>query len=248
MDWSFQIYSARKFGPLEHVLETVASAGYRQIEGVASLYQDPPGLRALLDRFDLTMPTGHFSLDMLDRSPEQAFAVAESLGIGTMICPHVAPPLRPEDRAGWERFAGLLGDIGAACKSRGFEFAWHNHDFEIAPTQDGTTPQEIILETAPDIGWEIDVAWIVRGGGDPRKWIDAYGDRIVAVHVKDIAERGTAADEDGWADVGHGTMGWAELIPVLREKTRAHTYVMEHDNPSDFARFAARSLDYVSRL
>ena len=61
----------------------------------------------------------------------------------------------------------------------------------------------------PSIGWEMDVAWVIRGGADPLKWIDEYGQRITAVHVKDIAPAGENANEDGWADVGHGTVDWA---------------------------------------
>ena len=44
----------------------------------------------------------------------------------------------------------------------------------------GTAPMgprrmEHILAAAPDIGWEIDVAWVVRGGDDPLPWIEKRG-------------------------------------------------------------------------
>ena len=38
---------------------------------------------------------------------------------------------------------------------------------------------------------------------------------ITSVHVKDIA-RGRELDEDGWADVGHGTVDWKGLIAALQ--------------------------------
>ena len=65
----------------------------------------------------------------------------------------------------------------------------------------------------------MDVAWIVRGGADPLPWIEQHGQRIVAVHVKDIAKPGEGKDEDGWSDVGHGTIDWAGLLKALRAKT-----------------------------
>ena len=49
---------------------------------------------------------------------------------------------------------------------------------------------------------------MIRGGADPLEWMRPYGNRITAVHVKDIAPAGESADEDGWADVGHGTVDW----------------------------------------
>ena len=52
------------------------------------------------------------------------------------------------------------------------------------------------------------------------------------------------ADEDGWADVGHGTMDWAALMGAARQ-TSAQYFVMEHDNPSDHMRFASRALASV---
>ena len=62
--------------------------------------------------------------------------------------------------------------------------------------------------------------------------------------MKDIAPAGENADEDGWADVGHGVIDWPGLYGQLR-KTPATCYVMEHDKPNDVARFARRSLATV---
>ena len=60
-----------------------------------------------------------------------------------------------------------------------------------------------------------------------------------------MAIPGEGLDEDGWADVGHGTIDWAGLIKALRAKTPAKYYVMEQDNPNDIERFASRSLASV---
>ena len=38
------------------------------------------------------------------------------------------------------------------------------------------------------------------------------------MHVKDIAPAGEAADEDGWADLGAGTVDWAGLIGALKAR------------------------------
>ena len=242
MNWSFQLYSARKFQPWEDVLRTVAEAGYTQVEGFGGLYDDPPALRAALDHNGLSMPTGHFSLDMLEGDFPTARRIAGMLGIGTLICPHLAADLRPADEAGWRGFAARLTAVHESCRRAGLRFAWHNHDFEFRPTADGAVPMRTILDAAPEIGWEIDVAWVVRGGADPLSWIDEYASRIVAAHVKDIARPGERQDEDGWEDVGHGVMDWPGLLKALRDKTPAKVFVMEHDNPSDAARFARRSI------
>jgi sugar phosphate isomerase/epimerase len=59
--------------------------------------------------------------------------------------------------------------------------------------------------------------------------------------VKDIAPAGENKDEDGWADLGHGTVPWPKLIKALAG-TKAKHYVLEHDNPSDIDRLITRSI------
>lgn len=242
MDWSFQLYSARNFQPWPDVLKALGELGYRNVEGFGGIYADPAALRAELDRNGLAMPSGHLSVDQLEGDLDGALATARTLGIRLIACPFIAAEQRPADAAGWHGFGERLAGIGARVAEAGYGFAWHNHDFEFKPLPDGSVPMTHILEAAPKIGWEMDVAWVIRGGADPLPWIERYGDRIVAVHVKDIARPGHGLDEDGWSDVGHGTVDWKGLIAALRDKTKAGLLIMEHDNPNDFRRFASRSL------
>lgn len=245
MNWSFQLYSARNFQPWEGVLETLGKVGYTQVEGFGGVYDDPKAFRAELDKNGLAMPTGHFSIDALENDFDGVRKIADTLGITLLICPFLMPDQRPSDAAGWRGFGERLAKVDDAAKKASYGFAWHNHDFEFKKLADGSVPQELILAAAPDIGWEIDVAWVVRGGDDPLAWIDKYGKRISAVHVKDMAKPGEGLDEDGWSDVGHGTIDWAGLIKVLRAKSGAQYYVMEQDNPNDIERFARRSIAAV---
>lgn len=249
MNWSFQLYSARNADQRwEKILEMVAGAGYSAVEGFGSVYDDPAGFRRALDRNGLSMPTGHFALDHLEKDFDGACRTAEALDVRIIICPYLMPEQRPADAAGWRAFGERLATIGEKAKAAGYGFAWHNHDFEFRTLADGAVPLEIILDAAPGIGWEIDVAWVIRGGADPLRWIGRDGKRIVAVHVKDIAPAGQNADEDGWADVGRGTVDWKTIMKALTGKTPARVFVMEHDKPSDAARFARRSIEAANRF
>jgi len=241
-DWSFQLYSARNHPPLSNTLQLLAELGYTQVEGFGGLYDQAAVLRQDLDRHGLTMPTGHFGLAMLE-DPDQALPIIETLGVKTVICPHLAAEQRPSDAAGWKQMAETLNEVGKPYQAAGLGFGWHNHDFEFVALENGQTPMEILLENS-ELGWEMDLAWVVRGKADPAEWIQRYGDRLCAVHVKDIAPAGENIDEDGWADVGHGVIDWPSLYGQLRQTT-ATWYVMEHDKPNDVARFARRSLATV---
>ncbi len=242
----FQLYCARNFPPLSEILKKVAAAGYTEVEGYGGIYatMDELSLKRLrndLDANGLAMPTGHFGLDLLEKEPEQALLIARSLGIEAIYCPHLMPDQRPTDAAGWRAFGERLQEVGKRYRDAGYTFGWHNHDFEFKILADGTTPQQQILEGGPDLAWEADIAWLIRGGADPFAWIEKYGNRITAVHVKDIAPAGENTDEDGWADVGHGTVDWKALMAALR-KTPARHYVLEHDNPKDVDRLLTRSI------
>ncbi|KQZ80924.1 xylose isomerase [Mesorhizobium sp. Root157] len=243
MAWSFQLYSARNFQPWDKVLDLLGGLGYREVEGYGGVYDEPSSFRSALDRNGLAMPSGHFGIEALEGDFDGVRAIADTLGIRLLICPYLEAGQRPTDATGWHAFGERLAKVGETAKRHGYDFAWHNHEFEFTPLADGSAPMQHILAAAPGMGWEMDVAWVARGGIDPLPWIARHGARIVAVHVKDMAGPGKGLDEDGWADVGHGTLGWPSLFAALRSGTKARHYVMEQDNPNDIGRFARRSIE-----
>ena len=242
---SFQLYSARNFPPPDDQFATLAALGYRQVEPYGGLLDDSEALAAALAAHGLSAPSSHVGLATLQSDPAGTAAVAKRLGTTLLIVPAIEPEERRKDADGWRDFGRTLGRLQAALGEHGIRLAWHNHDFEFERTADGLVPLALIFEGAPDLLWEADIGWIVRAGEDPAEWIDRYGDRIVAFHIKDIAPAGEAADEDGWADVGRGVIDWQALLPAMRA-TKAELFVLEHDNPSDFKRFATRSREAVA--
>lgn len=247
MEFSFQLYGARNFPPVIGILPKLKELGYTQVEGYGGLYADVPDLADALKASGMTMPSGHFGLDDL-RDTSTTMKLAEKLGVKLVLCPAVPGSERVKPDSGWKELADELAGLAEIYNKAGFEFGWHNHDFEFAPTETGKMPIELLLDGAPNIVWQSDIAWVVKGGQDPLKWIDRYADRIAAVHLKDIAAEGECLDEDGWADVGHGTMDWPALMQAILTKTKCKYFVVEHDNPKDAARSAARSIEAARKL
>jgi sugar phosphate isomerase/epimerase len=242
---SFQLYSARKFPPLEQQLEALAVIGYDAVEPYGAVYeQDPAGFRTKVDTAGLTCPSAHIPLAALDSNRPRAIEVARTLGLHTAVVPYLQPAERPRDTAGWKAIGERLAEHASAFAAAGMKLAWHNHDFEYEPLPDGSRPLEHLL--APGVAWEADIGWIERAGAEPRHALLEHSDRIAAFHVKDVAPSGIYA-EDGWADVGTGRIDWRALWPAMASAP-ARLLVCEHDNPSDWQRFARRSYDYLSRL
>ena len=245
MDFSYQLYSARNEASLDDTLKTLKQLGYAQVEGWGGQFADPAALAASLKNAGLVMPTAHMGFAQLVDT-DAALKIADTVGINTVYCP--APPSADyrEGTGNWQKFADDLGRIATAFKAAGKGFGYHNHHWEFVKLPNGKTPIELLI-ASPDVQWEMDLAWVVKAGEDPIAWMNKLGSRITAIHVKDIAPAGEKADEDGWADVGTGTLDWKQLLADAKAKTKAVYFVMEHDKPSDAIRFARQSIDSVKK-
>ncbi len=244
---SFQLYSARKFGAWEPIIEHLAKCGYSEVEGFGGIYDEPEKLRELLDKNGLSMPTGHFfPLDMFEKEKKRVLKVARALNMRSLYCPFIAPDQRPKTGTGWKAWGKRLGEVGKWMRDEGYGFGWHNHDFEFIKLKDGSTPHERIFEGGPMLDWECDIAWVAFAKQNPVKWIKAYGDRITSVHIKDNAPKGENLDQHGQTDVGSGTIDWKPVFANLKN-TRCMNYIVEHDDPKDFKSFAKRSFDFISK-
>jgi sugar phosphate isomerase/epimerase len=249
-DFSYQLYSSRNFPPLADTLAMLKRLGYTAVEGYGALYADAAKveeLKAHLGESGLRMPTGHFGLDQLEKEPERVLDIAKAVGIETIYCPFLVPDQRPTTGAGYVEFGKRLQEAGKPYRDAGLGFGWHNHAFEFEKLPDGAIPQVAIFEGGPDLEWEADLAWVIKGGADPFEWVKTFGKRLTAVHLKDIAPAGENADEDGWADLGQGTVDWKGLMAALKG-TGCKYFVMEHDNPKDAGRFASRSIEAAQKL
>jgi sugar phosphate isomerase/epimerase len=242
---SFQLYSARTLEPPEAQFELLAGLGYKQVEPYGGLLNDPQALKHQLERHSLSAPSAHVGLDRLRADPVAAVRLCRELGIETIYAPAPPPGERDGSEAEWSALGRELDRIGKIVTAEGLKFGWHNHHWEYGRAADGRRFIHIMLEQAPEILWQADLAWVVRGGADPVAELKRYAGRIEAVHVKDIAPVGQCADEDGWADPGHGVLDWSTLVPVLKE-IGVTQLVAEHDKPNDVARFARRAFATVA--
>ncbi|MBL8590096.1 MAG: sugar phosphate isomerase/epimerase [Methylobacteriaceae bacterium] len=242
---SFQLYSARGLQPLEKQFELLASLGYKMVELFGGLYADPAKLRSLLDTHGMTAPTAHVGFDRLRADVKAAIALCKSLGVKTMLAPAPLMGERDGDEAHWRKLGKELAGYHKIVTGEGLSFGWHNHHWEYGKTASGKTFLDCLFEEAPGLLWEADLAWIVRGGADPVAELGKRKDQLIAVHIKDLAAAGQNADEDGWADPGHGVMDWTRLLAAIKATT-AEVYAVEHDKPNDVARFARRARDTVA--
>lgn len=223
------------------LLAELPALGITSVEGYGGVYGDASAYRAAMDANGVTMPSGHMALEDIEADFDGTIRLAETLGIRRVFAPYLAESDRPDTAEGWADLGRRLNAAGKKYADHGITFGWHNHDFEFVALPDGSTPMDVLLDAAPDIAWEADLAWIVRGGRDPLDYVARYGNRLSAIHVKDIAPSGTNEDEDGWSDLGAGIMDWAALLQACRAASSDLIYALEHDKPADPVGYARRS-------
>ncbi|MBX2805683.1 MAG: sugar phosphate isomerase/epimerase [Hyphomicrobiales bacterium] len=243
---SIQLYSLRDYGDFERQLATLAEIGFKRVELIGGHLQNASDTRAKLDAHGMTAPTGHISMADLQDRIDWVIEQAKTIGLVELYMPAVPDNQRVAPADAWRKIGVDLGNLAQKMHDAGLNLGYHNHDWELKAYEDGTTPLQHLFEGAEGspLTFEVDAAWLVRGNADPVEWMEKHKDRMTAVHVKDIAPNGENRDEDGWADIGSGTMDW----PALWRKSLdlgAKWMVLEHDKPKDPVGFARNSRAYL---
>jgi sugar phosphate isomerase/epimerase len=242
-DLSFQMFSSRSAATLEEQLQLLSGLGYTDVQpfffGVPEDMAALDDYVALLNKYKLTAKSGHFTFEVFDHSPDLVAEIAKKFGMWLVVIPWINPEDRPATVEGWQAIGARLANYTNEMKARGLTFAYHNHEFEMAPLADGSYPIEHLLGDI--VPFEPDLAWIVVGDADPLFWLSKYAGRIPAVHVKDVAPAGEALDEKGFSDLGHGKLDWQSLWDASVQ-AGSQLMIVEHDLPSDWQRFARRSI------
>jgi sugar phosphate isomerase/epimerase len=245
---SIQLYSLRHYGDLESQLAGLAKIGFRRVEITGGHLENAADTRSRLGAYGISAPTGHVTMAMLRERLDWVAEQAHIIGMEELYMPALPDTERTMAPDGWRRAGAELGWMAARLKAHGLALGYHNHDWELKPFPDGSTPLAHFFAGADGspLTFEADLAWILRGGADPLETITPLKERLTAVHVKDVAAPGDKLDEDGWAYIGEGTMDWPDLWRKSLE-LGAKWMILEHDKPNEPLGFAEVSRNYLLR-
>jgi sugar phosphate isomerase/epimerase len=240
-----QLYTVRDLmkADLPGTLRRVAQIGYKEVEFAGYFGRSPSQIRALLKQNGLTSPSSHIGLDILEKDPVSAFADAKAIGHQWATVPYI-PEERRKTVDDWNRIIDLLNRLGPQAKAAGLRLAYHNHDFEIRPVN-GVRPLDMMLDkTDPSlVDFEMDLYWVVFGGGDPMDFFNRHPKRFAMVHVKDSA----GPPDNKMVDVGKGTIEFPRIF-AQSDKAGIKHYFVEHDQPADPIATIRNSYQYLHAL
>jgi sugar phosphate isomerase/epimerase len=240
-----QLYSVRDLmkADLPGTLRKVAQIGYKEVEFAGYFGRSPAQIKALLKQNGLTSPSSHIGLDILEKDSVRAFADAKSIGHSWVTMPYI-PEERRKTMDDWNKIIDLLNQLGPQAKAAGLRLAYHNHDFEIRPVN-GVRPLDMMLDkTDPSlVDFEMDLYWVVFGGGDPLDFFARHPHRFAMVHVKDSS----GPPDNKIVDVGKGTIDFKKIFDQS-DKAGIKHYFVEHDQPADPIATIRDSYNYLHAL
>jgi len=239
-----QLYTVRDAldGDPDATLRRVAGIGYREVELAGLPGVTARAMRASLQRYGLGVPSMHASYDRLRGDFAAVVEEARILGATYLVCPSVDAVERgtADD---WKSVCRTLNGIGRTARHQGLVLAYHNHDFEFVPFGDGTTPFRLLMtETDPrDVKIELDVYWVAKAGLDPVQHLKTGEDRIVLMHLKDLAPDGSTVE------VGGGVLDFEQIMRTALLVGTKHFFV-EQDTSADPLSSIGTSLRFLERL
>ncbi|WP_141455237.1 sugar phosphate isomerase/epimerase [Pseudoxanthomonas sp. z9] len=239
-----QMYTLRNVATLDEQLKIVHDAGVHAVETVGTQDVTAAELKQLLDKYAIKAVSTHVQLADLRKDLDGVVAFNQTLGNTHLVVPYLGDKERPTDAAGWTTLGKELGEIASKVQARGMTLAYHNHDFELVDFG-GKTGLELLFDAAgPALKSELDLAWVARAGYDPAAMLGKFSGRVFAVHAKDNAPKGEAADEGGFAALGQGVLDWKTILPAAA-KAGVQWYIIEHDQPRDPAAVVKAGADYL---
>jgi sugar phosphate isomerase/epimerase len=245
MKMAIQLYSLREVGDFRAQLALARRAGFEWVETVANHDLPPAEFAATVQAAGLKVASMHVALARLEGDRATIVEACRTVQCPLVVMPWLPVGERGSTGAAWKAMGERLAAIGDALAAEGLKLAYHNHEFEFL-VYDGRPALDWLFGAASpeQLGWEADLGWVGRAGADPFEWIERHGDRLAAVHAKDIAPPRTAVDEDGWAILGQGTLPWVRLLAQL--KSRVDLAIFEHDKPRDPERAARESRAFLA--
>lgn len=239
----------RAWTPYPQLLAEMRAAGYAATEWGSNMPQDPGQLAADLRAHGLRMLGGFVGLELRDpakRATEiqrglEAGRFFRSLGGEYLIAAdrgdvrrrqeagHVNPAGGLND-AQWASLGAGLNELAAVLRqAEGVRLVFHNHVGTYVETEAETARLLDVTDPAL-VGWCLDCGHLAYGGGDTRRMLARYGDRVGYVHLKDVdGEVLRAARAQGWsfqealrrfifAKLGQGTVDIPAVVQTLRDQ------------------------------
>ena len=228
-------------------MSQVAKIGFNAVETAG--YADrkfygyePKEFKTIVEDMGMTPQSSHAGITMMniDETIEDTIAA----GMSYLVLPSLDKSRR-NTTDDYRKAADEFNIMGEKCRNAGLMFAYHNHAFEFVKLGD-RIPYEILLEnTVPElVAMQLDLYWIVYGGGDPVDYFHRYPGRFELFHVKDMAE-GAGRES---TEIGSGIIDFEAIFAEKDEAGMKFFYLEQESFNIDPFKSIAVSYNYLKTL
>jgi len=254
-----QLYTLRNQikADLAGTIKAVAAAGYKQVEPYGFPGADEM-IKASKDN-GMEVNSSHFAWESVTDPKKEGVTPfpkilekAKEHGLTHLVIPYLHGHNR-KSLDDYKRLAGLFNKAAAESKKAGIQLAYHNHNFEFEPKDDGKSGYDILVaECSEDMKFELDVFWVKAGGVDPVKLIKKLKGRVSQLHLKDL-KKGTKVPNygnlgnDAFKELGNGMIPMEPIIEAAAAAGVAHCHV-EQDQSPDPLKSIGESMTHLKSL
>lgn len=247
-----QLYTLRDFcktsEDFAETLKKVADIGYTSVQVSGTCAYEGEWLSEQLKKNGLTCDLTHYSPDEMLADPVAVVNKHKKfdckyIGIGAM--PGIGDNNTKEN---WEKFIASYQPVAKQFKDMGCYLMYHNHHYEFFDINGERCWDYLTKSFAPDeMGFTLDVHWVLAGGHDPLVELKALKGRIPCVHFKDYTA--TLSGERRFAPVGEGIIDFNKIANTCVDLGVEYAFVEQDDcyGEDPFA-CVKRSYDYLTSL
>jgi len=220
-------------------LKLVKNWGFDDVEGGVMQGKTAAETKALIDQHGLRMQSMLTGYETLRDNAAAVVKDAKTLGCsyaGTAWIPHQGPFTREHVDQASKDFANWAKTLAG----EGLQFFYHVHGYEFGASPDGTVLDTLIKQSPKEVAFQMDVFWVMRGGGNPAALLTKYPGRFLLMHLKDIAKgtplgdpTGSAPDETS-VPLGQGQVDWPAVLKAAKAGGTKMFYIEdEHPKAED---------------
>ena len=238
-----QLYSVRdeikEYG-VDTVFAALEECGCNTVEFAGFYGLTPSEMKEKLEKYSLRPLAAHIRVDDIEAN----LPYIDELGIKKVYIPGYSIDLLL-DKDGFAEFVKKVKSAKALLDARNVAFGYHNHAKEFI---DGRNIVYDMTEAVSGFSSELDIYWAKAAGREPVEVIKSYGDRITALHIKDMDNRADPSDPEKFpnAIIGEGQCN-AEAAFHAACEIGVDTFILEVEfYPSDYKEYIRESVKNIN--
>jgi sugar phosphate isomerase/epimerase len=250
-----QLYSLRHLfekGDIAGTLKMVRDWGFTEIEAAGTYKMSPADFAAQVKKAGLRIASTGADFAMLEKDLGAVIKEAQTFGAQQVMCAWI-PHQGGFTRADVDKALPVFTRAGRAMRDAGLRFLYHVHGYEFQPGPDGTHFDALAKGTEPGVvDFQMDVFWVVHGGGNPVDLFAKYPKRFPSTHLKDLRKGTKVGDPTGQAPdelsvpLGEGMIDFPAILRAANKHGVKYHFI-EDEHPQSEKQIPL-SLKYLASL